>query len=111
MPSRYRAPGGWTVDVITLSGTPDKRDGPVAAGRLPGQVGEPGACRGQLISPDRDKDDVIYAAGIRHDGGFGVCSPPAEHIAGARPPAATSSVLGPWLSTQTVLPAAARCAP
>jgi rhodanese-related sulfurtransferase len=27
MPSRYRAPGGWTVDVITLSATPDHRDG------------------------------------------------------------------------------------
>jgi hypothetical protein len=27
MPDRYRAPGGWTVEVITLSGTPDKRDG------------------------------------------------------------------------------------
>ena len=27
MPDRYRAPGGWTVDVITLSGTPDHRDG------------------------------------------------------------------------------------
>jgi hypothetical protein len=27
MPSRYRAPGGWIVDVITLSATPDHRDG------------------------------------------------------------------------------------
>jgi hypothetical protein len=27
MADRYRAPGGWAVDVITLSGTPDHRDG------------------------------------------------------------------------------------
>jgi hypothetical protein len=27
MGDRYRAPGGWTVEVIHLSGTPDKRDG------------------------------------------------------------------------------------
>ena len=27
MADRYRAPGGWTVEVIHLSGTPDRRDG------------------------------------------------------------------------------------
>ncbi len=27
MADRYRAPGGWTVDVIHLSSTPDHRDG------------------------------------------------------------------------------------
>jgi hypothetical protein len=27
MGGRYRAPGGWTVDVVHLSGTPDHRDG------------------------------------------------------------------------------------
>jgi hypothetical protein len=27
MADRYRAPGGWTVEVIHLSGTPDNRDG------------------------------------------------------------------------------------
>ena len=27
MPDRYRAPGGWTVQVIELKGTPDHHDG------------------------------------------------------------------------------------
>lgn len=27
MADRYRAPGGWTVQVVRLSGTPNKRDG------------------------------------------------------------------------------------
>jgi hypothetical protein len=27
MPDRYRAPGGWTVEVVQLSLTPDRRDG------------------------------------------------------------------------------------
>jgi hypothetical protein len=27
MADRYRAPGGWTVEVVRLSGTPDKCDG------------------------------------------------------------------------------------
>jgi hypothetical protein len=27
MADRYRAPGGWTVKVIRLAGTPDNRDG------------------------------------------------------------------------------------
>jgi hypothetical protein len=27
MADRYRAPGGWAVDVIHLSSTPDHRDG------------------------------------------------------------------------------------
>ena len=27
MADRYRAPGGWTVEVVHLSGTPDRRDG------------------------------------------------------------------------------------
>jgi hypothetical protein len=27
MADRWRAPGGWTVEVVRLSGTPDKRDG------------------------------------------------------------------------------------
>jgi hypothetical protein len=28
MSDRYRAPGGWTVQVIELTGTPDHHDGP-----------------------------------------------------------------------------------
>ena len=27
MGDRYRAPGGWTVEVVQLGGTPDRRDG------------------------------------------------------------------------------------
>jgi hypothetical protein len=27
MAERWRAPGGWTVEVVRLSGTPDNRDG------------------------------------------------------------------------------------
>jgi hypothetical protein len=27
MADRWRAPGGWTVEVVRLSGTPDHRDG------------------------------------------------------------------------------------
>jgi hypothetical protein len=27
MGDRYRAPGGWTVEVVLLSGTPDRHDG------------------------------------------------------------------------------------
>jgi hypothetical protein len=27
MPDSCRAPGGWTVEVVALSGTPDHRDG------------------------------------------------------------------------------------
>jgi hypothetical protein len=49
--------------------------------------------RGQLITPDRDKDDVVHAAGIRHDVGFGVGSPSAEHIAGVK--ASIGHLIGP----------------
>ena len=28
MADRFRAPGGWTVEVVCLTGTPDKHDGP-----------------------------------------------------------------------------------
>lgn len=27
MAERWRAPGGWTVEVVSLSGTPDRHDG------------------------------------------------------------------------------------
>jgi hypothetical protein len=27
MADRWRAPGGWTVEIVHLSGTPDNRDG------------------------------------------------------------------------------------
>lgn len=27
MADRWRAPGGWTVELVRVSGTPDKRDG------------------------------------------------------------------------------------
>jgi hypothetical protein len=53
-------------------------------GRLPGQDREPGAGRGQLITPDRDQDNVVVAAGVRHHLGVGVDAPAAEYIAGAQ---------------------------
>jgi hypothetical protein len=73
-------------------------------GWLPGQAGETGAGRGQLITPDRDQDDLVLAAGIRHYSGFCVSNSPPATSRAQRPPAATSSVLGPWRSTQTVPP-------
>jgi hypothetical protein len=36
MAGRYRTRGGYTVEAITLSGTPDKRDGQWTCRRLPG---------------------------------------------------------------------------
>lgn len=30
MADRYQAPGGWTVEVVVLSGTPDHHDGTLA---------------------------------------------------------------------------------
>jgi hypothetical protein len=27
MPNRYRAPGGWRVEIVRLEGTPNRRDG------------------------------------------------------------------------------------
>ena len=53
-------------------------------GRLPGQTGKPCACRGQLITPDRDKDDVVVPAGVRYYGGSRAGPPTAEDIPGGK---------------------------
>src|SRR5579863_102779 len=80
-------------------------------GRLPGQDREPGAGRGQLVTPDRDQDDVVVPARVRHHLASASTRPPPSTSWAHRPPAATSSVLRPWLSTETWFPAAARWAP
>jgi hypothetical protein len=51
--------------------------------RLPGQDREAGAGRGQLITPDRDQDDVVVPAGVRHYLGFDADPPATDYIAGA----------------------------
>ncbi len=62
-------------------------------GWLPGQAGEPGASRGQLITPDRHEDDIVVAAGIRHDGGFPAGVLTAEDIPGGK--ASSGDFIGP----------------
>ena len=78
---------------------------------LPRQAGKTGAGGVQLITPDRNQDDVVMAAGIRTTAAPASASPPPITSRARRPPAATSSVLGPCLSTETAFPAAASWAP
>lgn len=103
----------WTRDITITTG---QVDGEVARqSRYPacapgGEcVGDGLAYKGEgpAIAPHGDKDYVVLPAGVRHYCGSGVSSRSSSHIPARRHPTATSSVRGPWLRTQTSLPAAA----
>ncbi len=63
-----------------------------------GQRSKPGACRRELITPDRNNDYVVSSAGVRHHGGFGLSPLPAEDVAGGK--ASCGHLAGPRFVAQ-----------
>jgi hypothetical protein len=66
MSDRYRAPGGWTVEVVQLSGTPDRRDGEWLRVRYYGfhvaDVGSVAELQKWVCLADLERDTLALAA-------------------------------------------------